>query len=129
MIAAPPEAAIVDLGMSGWFDVLLFTPFLLALLLLAYFWRQGATGVGYIRKQSDYLDHQRTINERALEQNKAIEEMIARQYDETNARADRALAQADEAIRLQAAALEQLLAMNETLSRLALRTDAQDRPG
>jgi hypothetical protein len=44
--------------------------------------------------------------------------MIAAQYQATNERSDKALAQSEEAIRLHAAALAELARINESLSRL-----------
>jgi hypothetical protein len=50
-----------------------------------------------------------------------MEDLIAKQYAENNRRADEALAQSAEALRLHAASLEQLTAMNATLAQLAAR--------
>ncbi|MGQ0673734.1 MAG: hypothetical protein ACT4N2_12775 [Hyphomicrobium sp.] len=105
--------------MPWWFDLLTFAPILIVLAVSIYFLRHGFWGLGFIRKQSDYLDHQKSVNERALQQNKSIEDLIAQQYRETNERDDRALSMSEEAIRLHAAALEQLASMNRTLARLA----------
>jgi hypothetical protein len=123
-----------EIVMPWWLDLISLMPIIIAVLFVIYFWRFGLSGTGFMKKQSDYLehqksylDHQRTVNERSLDQNKQYEEMIVRQYAETNARSDRALAQSDEAIRLHAAALDQLSSMNETLTRLARILEA-DRP-
>jgi hypothetical protein len=82
-----------------------------------------------MKKQSDFLDHQKDVSAKALEQNKAFENMIARQYREANERTDRALAQSDEAIRLHTAALDQLAQINTTLERVALELDPASRNG
>ncbi len=52
-----------------------------------------------------------------------IEDLIARQHAETADRADRALAISEEALRLHAAALEELARMNESLARLVQQVD------
>jgi hypothetical protein len=98
--------------------ILVFAVFLMALS------RWSPLGRKYIKKQSDYLDHQRSIGDRVVEQNKAFEDMIAKQYVETNERTDKALAQSDEAIRLHAASLEHLASMNQALTRLAAVLEA-----
>lgn len=77
----------------------------------------------YAKKQSDYLDHQRDINEKALAQNRAMEELIAKQYADSNARSDQALLQSAEAVRLHAEAVEQLRELNASISRLAAQLD------
>lgn len=78
-----------------------------------------------VRKQSDFLDFQRKANEQALEQNKTFEDMIRDQYAATNSRDDQALVRAEEALRLHAAGLEQLVAMNQALARIAQRLDTE----
>lgn len=115
----PPEA----ITFPWWADLLAFSPILLCLLFLAWYWRQAKSSAGFLKKQTDYLDHQRSVNERGLEQSKSFEELISRQYAETNSRSDQALAQSAEAIRLHAAALAQLTAMNEALSKLASKLE------
>ena len=40
-------------------------------------------GKGWLKKQSDYLDHQRSVTDRIVDQNRSYEAMIARQYSET----------------------------------------------
>ncbi len=52
-----------------------------------------------------------------------IEELIARQHAETADRADRALAISEEALRLHAAALDELARMNDLLTRLVQQVD------
>jgi hypothetical protein len=52
-----------------------------------------------------------------------IETLIAHQHAETAARSDRALALSEEALRLHAAALEELTRMNDTLARLVQQVD------
>lgn len=116
----PPVPPLpIELTMPWWLDLVPLLPLLLAVVLVVVLWRQARSGQGFMRKQSDYLDHQRDVSERALDQTKAFEDMIASQYNETNARTDRALAQSDEALRLHAAALAELAAMNATLTRVA----------
>ncbi len=53
----------------------------------------------------------------------AIEDLIARQHAETADRADRALAISEEALRLHAAALDELARMNDSLARLVQQVD------
>lgn len=53
----------------------------------------------------------------------AIEAMMARQHEETALRADRALAISEEALRLHAAALDELAKMNDALNRLVAQVD------
>lgn len=53
----------------------------------------------------------------------SIEELIARQHAETADRADRALAISEEALRLHAAALDELARMNDSLARLVQQVD------
>ncbi|MGE0857377.1 MAG: hypothetical protein AB7L18_14955, partial [Hyphomicrobiaceae bacterium] len=86
------------------------------------------SGRRYVKKQTDYLDHQQAVNEKALRQNEAMEELIAKQYAETNARSDMALAQAQESLRLHAEALEQLKGMNSAMVRLTVLIE-QERGG
>ena len=112
----------------SWLSVYTLTPLVFALYLMVYFWRQRNVGSRYLKKQSDYLDHQKVVNEKALLQNKTFEEMTANQYRENNDRTDRALAQSDEAIRLHAASLEQLASMNQALTRLAHILEAGNPP-
>ena len=109
----PPEITF-----PWWIDAIIYAPVLIALLVVIYLTRQALTGSGLVKKQSAFLDHQRSMNEQALDQSKTFEEMIAKQYQEANSRTDQALAQSSEAIRLHAAALEQLAAMNLTLARI-----------
>jgi hypothetical protein len=108
-----------DLLMPWWFDVLTFMPVVIGVLVIGYLWWQAASGTSFLKKQTAFLDHQKGVSDKALAQNRTFEDMIARQYAETNSRSDRALSQSEEAIRLHAAALEQLSSMNETLRRLA----------
>lgn len=121
---APIPDPFAAIALPWWLDVITLTPLILAVFALVYFWRYGSTGATYIKKQSDYLDHQKSVNYKVVAQNKAFEDMIARQYSETNERSDRALAQSDEALRLHSAALDQLTRMNETLARVALKLEA-----
>ena len=121
--------ALADLDMAGW-TMLLEPQFLIPLVFAAVLLglsRFSPLGRKYLKKQSDYLDHQRNIGDRVVEQNKAFEDMIAKQYIETNERTDKALTQSNEAIRLHAASLEQLTSMNNALSRLAAVLEADKR--
>lgn len=95
--------------------------------LLAVMFLIGRRNARYLRKQSGYLDHQQKATSEIVAQNKSYEEMIARQYVETNTRSDKALAQGDDALRMQAEALEQLKAMNAMLSRLSDQLAASGR--
>ena len=111
----------------SWWNLMLdpaFVTMLVFAVLLMSLARWSPLGRKYIKKQSDYLDHQRSIGDRVVEQNKAFEDMIAQQYVETNERTDKALAQSDEAIRLHASSLEQLTSMNQALTRLAAILEA-----
>ena len=123
-----PAIALAQLApsISSWalLEAMLM-PLLLGGLMIGVYFYSLRHGLRYTRKQSDYLDHQRTVNERALEQNKTFEDMIARQHAETNTRADRALAQSEEAVRLYAAALDELAAMNAKLERLVGALDGK----
>lgn len=112
---APPELSLWSVLWDPVFGVMAVFAVLIA---LASIWQPAARR--FAKKQTDYLDHQRETNEKALAQNKTMEEIIARQYAQTNARADKALSQGEEAIRLHAEALEQLKGMNEAIARLAL---------
>lgn len=128
----PTDPILLNDSHPLWFDLLTFAPMLIVLLVTLWFWRQGYTGFRHLKKQWDFLDHQKNATAKTLEQNKTFEEMIAKQYAESNERADRALAQSDDAIRLHAAALEQLARMNDTLARVALKIEAgggQGQPG
>lgn len=123
-----PATVLAQLPPSIWSFALLeamLMPLLLGGLMIAVYFFSLRHGMRFTRKQSDYLDHQRTVNERALEQNKTFEDMIARQHAETNARTDRALAQSEEAVRLHAAAIEELAAMNAKLERLVGALDGK----
>lgn len=121
----PVPPIVLNDAFPIWFDVLMFAPIIVVLLISLYFLRQGVSGFGFMKKQSDFLDHQKDVSNKALEQNKSFEDMIAKQYAETNSRSDRALAQSEQAIRLHSAALEQLARMNETLSRVASKLEAR----
>lgn len=109
----PPEIAF-----PWWVDAIIYAPVLIAVLVIVYMTRQTLTGSDLFKKQSAFLDHQRSMNEQTLDQSKTFEAMIAKQYAEANSRTDQALAQSSEAIRLHAAALDQLAAMNQTLARI-----------
>jgi hypothetical protein len=119
MSPAPTPELPPDLLMPWWFDVLTFMPVVIGVLVIGYLWWQAASGTSFLKKQTDFLDHQKGVSGKALAQNRTFEDMIARQYAQTFSRSDRALSQSEEAIRLHAAALEQLSNMNETLRRLA----------
>jgi hypothetical protein len=73
------------------------------------------SGRRVMKKQTDY---QQDVNEKVLVQNKAMEDLITKQYAETNERSDKALAQAAESLRLHSEALEQLKGMNSAIARL-----------
>ena len=123
-----PAIVLAQLPPSIWSWALLealLLPLLLGGLVIGVYFFSLRHGMRFTRKQADYLDHQRTVNERALEQNKTFEDMIARQHAETNMRADRALAQSEEAVRLHAAALEELATMNAKLERLVGALDGK----
>lgn len=119
-----PHEAIVLPPMPWWIDAITLLPLIVGLALVFYIWRHAKKGWGFMEKQSEYLDHQRALNTKVVDQNKEFEDLVANQYRETNARADRALSQSDEALKLHAAALEQLTRMNETLAGVARQLDA-----
>lgn len=123
-------AALAAQQHSLWWLMLdaMLIPSLMFVLILGVYWTWGRINWRFIRKQSDHLDHQRDVSERALDQSKAFEDMIARHYADSNARSDQALAQSADAMRLHAAALEQLVALNAKLERIAASIDpAQGR--
>ena len=116
--------AIVLPSIPWWIDAITMLPVLAGLALVVYIWRHAKKGWGFMEKQSEYLDHQRALNTKVVDQNKEFEEIVANQYRETNVRADKALAQSAEALKLHAAALEQLQRMNDTLARVARKVEA-----
>lgn len=75
--------------------------------------------IAKIQVERNYMQQLVEFNSTALEQSKNFETMVAKQYRETNERSERALTHAVEALKLQAAALEQLTAMNRTLRLIA----------
>jgi hypothetical protein len=121
MNPVPEPLPPVDLAFPWWMDVLAWSPFLIGVAFVFLMWRKAYSSTGYISQQTAFLDHQKVASERVIQQNKAFEDLIARQYAETNRRTDDALAQSAEALRLHAAALEQLVSMNATLARVADR--------
>jgi hypothetical protein len=116
-----PQPPVPELLLPWWIDVLFWAPAVIVIVYMVWMWRKAYSATGILSKQVAYLDHQTSTNDQALAQHKAMEEMIARQYAEANRRADEALAQSAEALRLQAAALEQLKSMNAALSRAVVR--------
>lgn len=120
---APIPDPLAAIALPWWMDAIMLMPLILAVFIVVYFWRHGASGATYMKKQSDYLDHQKTVNDTVVAQNKAFEDMIGRQYAETNERSDRALAQSDAALKLHSAALDELTRMNEMLARGALKLE------
>lgn len=115
---APAPISLNDL-FPVWFDLVFYLPVLVVLFISVYYARRSYTGSGFMKRHVDFLNDQKDFSIKTLEQNRTFEEMIAKQYSEANERADRALAQSEEAIRLHAAALEQLARMNDTLTRVA----------
>jgi hypothetical protein len=102
----------------NWWDIygsLLLMSVLPVFLLLA------AGGVAYwrLRRQNAFMDHQQGVSARIANQNASYHDMLAEQYRNSQERGERALAQSAEALRLHAAALEQLTLMNQTLNRVA----------
>lgn len=110
---APPE---ISLWSVFWDPVFLFV--LLVTIALIGISAYNPLARRHRRKQTDYLDHQREVNEKALAQNKTMEDIIARQYAETNARSDKALEQAEISLRLHAEALAELRGVNQAMARL-----------
>ena len=102
---------------SGAMLLLSFVP-LLVLLPVSY------AGWQRWRRQAAFMDHQQQIGDRIADRNQSYQDMISAQYREVNERSDHALAQSAEALRLHAAALEQMMAMNKTLERIAQGIDS-----
>lgn len=117
-----PQPIMPDALLPWWIDVLIWAPVAVLALYMVWIWRKATSTSGVLAKQSAFLDDQKAANDQALAQQKTMEELIAKQYAENNRRADEALAQAAEALRLQSAALEQLMAINATLSRAVVRS-------
>lgn len=117
----PIPQPVPELLLPWWIDVLFWAPALIAVVCMIWLWRNAYSATDILSKQSTYLDHQKAANDQALAQQKAMEDLIAQQYTENNRRADVALAQSAEALRLHAASLEQLTALNATLAQLAAR--------
>jgi hypothetical protein len=116
-----PQPPFPELVLPWWVDVLFWAPAIIVVVYMVWIWRKAYSATGILSKQTAYLDHQKSANDQALAQNKAMEDLIAKQYAENNRRADKALAQSAEALRLHAASLDQLTAMNATLAQLAAR--------
>lgn len=116
-----PQPPVPELILPWWVDLLFWFPAMLVVIYLVWMWQKTNSATGILSKQAVYLDHQKSANDQALVQHKAMEDLIAKQYAENNRRADEALAQSAEALRLHAASLEQLTAMNATLAQLASR--------
>ena len=105
-----------------WWQVFL-DPSMIILSIMLVFWlwimRASPWGKGWLKKQSDYLDHQRSVTDRIVDQNRSYEAMIARQYSETNQRTDLALQMSEEANRLHRSTLDELSRVSRSLERLA----------
>ncbi|MFN0219444.1 MAG: hypothetical protein ACKVP4_11590 [Hyphomicrobium sp.] len=125
MTPVSPEPLVLP-PMPWWLDVITLMPLMVGLALVVYIWRHAKKGAGFMEKQSDYLDHQKALNTQVVQQNREFEDLVARQYRESNERADRALAQSDDALKLHAAALDQLTRMNESIGRLAMKLESRD---
>jgi hypothetical protein len=110
-----------DGALPWWLDLVVWLPVVVLTLYVGWIWRKASSASDILSKQAVYLDHQKSANEQALAQHKAMEELIAKQYQENNRRADEALAHSAEALRLHAATLEQLKAINAALSRAVVR--------
>jgi hypothetical protein len=106
---APPEISLRGMFRDPAFLILLVDFFALSALSFLH-----TSGRRFMKKQTDY---QQAVNEKVLVQNKAMEDLITRQYVETNERSDKALAQAAESLRLHSEALEQLKGMNSAIAR------------
>lgn len=120
MNPAPPPV-MPDTSMPWWIDLVIWAPVMLFALYMAWVSRKAYSAGGLLSKQAAYLDHQKAANDQALAQQKSIEDLIAKQYEENNRRADEALMQSAEALRLQREAVEQLRAMNAMLAQVAGR--------
>ncbi len=120
MNPAPPPV-MPDTSMPWWIDLVIWAPVMLFALYMAWVSRKAYSAGGLLSKQAAYLDHQKEANNQALAQQKSIEDLIAKQYEENNRRADEALMQSAEALRLHREAVEQLRAMNAMLAQVAGR--------
>jgi hypothetical protein len=117
-------AAMAAMEQTWWsmlLDPMLWLPFVIVAIA---FWLTTRSGpfkrqYEFFNHQRNHLDHQRAVNEKALQQTEAFERLIAEQYRETNSRADRALALSERAIELHTAALAELASLNATLARMA----------
>ncbi len=118
----PESSALTLIDLS--FTLVTLIPVAAVLIAMVVVGRRNAR---YLKQQSGYLDHQQQATSDIVAQNKAYEDMIARQYVETNTRSDQALAQGEDALRMQAEALAQLKAMNATLARLSEQLAAAGR--
>lgn len=122
----PAEPALLP-TVPWWLDLLTLLPVLAGVAVVVVILRQYGSGKSYLAKQSDFLDHQRAANEQTLAQNKAYEDLIARQYQETNARSDQALSQSEEALRLHQAMLDELQRLNGAVARMAAALEGGGR--
>ncbi len=120
MNPAPPPV-LPDPSMPWWIDLVIWAPLMLFALYMAWVSRKAYSAGGLLSKQAAYLDYQKEANNQALAQQKSIEDLIAKQYEENNRRADEALMQSAEALRLHREAVEQLRAMNAMLAQVAGR--------
>lgn len=110
-----------DASLPWWIDLAIWAPFIVLALYMAFVAWKAYSANGFLSKQTAYLDHQKSMNDQALAQQKSIEDLIAKQYEETNRRADAALAMSAEALRLHQAAVEELRTMNSMLAQVSGR--------
>jgi FtsZ-interacting cell division protein ZipA len=95
----------------------------LVTILISVLWIVRRRYARFFSLQREALDHRKTANSQMLNQNQSFEQLVARQYGQTNAHNQAAMAKADEALRLNAETLAQITAMNRTLARIAERLD------
>ncbi len=116
-----PQPVMPSASLPWWVDFIIWAPMILFALYMIWMSRKAYSATGLISKQSTFLDHQQATTDQALAQQKSIEDLIAKQYEENNRRADQALAMSAEALRLHQAAVEELRAMNAMLAQVAGR--------
>lgn len=116
-----PPPVMPDTSLPLWVDLIIWAPMILFALYMIWMSRKAYGTSGLFSKQSAFLDHQKATTDQALAQQKSIEDLIAKQYEENNRRADEALALSAEALRLHQAAVEELRAMNAVLAQVAGR--------
>jgi len=75
--------------------------------------------------QQAAFDHRKSADAQSLAQQQTYERLISQQYGITNSYNAQVVAKAEEALRINADTLVQIVAMNRTLTRIAERLDQQ----